>query len=245
MLPPADLLLPLCLFFGAMLYSSVGHGGASAYLAMMALFGLAPAVMRPTALVLNVLVSGLASLRFIRAGQFDWRAFWPVLLGAAPMAYIGGGITLPGTFYRPLVGGVLLFAAFRLFFPKVFPARSLRAMPIWAGVLSGVLIGFLAGLTGTGGGIFLSPLLLFMGWAETRKASGIAALFILVISLSGLAGNFAAVRALPTELPLYAGAAVCGALIGTWLGVSRLAVGAVQKALGAVLIVAGLKMILS
>jgi uncharacterized protein len=245
MLPSTDVLLPLCLFFGAMLYSSVGHGGASAYLAMMALFGLAPAVMRPTALVLNVLVAGLASLRFIRAGQFEWRSFWPVLLGAAPMAYIGGGIILPGTFYRPLVGMVLLFAAFRLFFPKVFPAHALRPMPIWAGVLSGVLIGFLAGLTGTGGGIFLSPLLLFMGWAETRKASGIAALFILVISLSGLAGNVAAVRALPAELPLYAGAAVGGALIGTWLGVSRLAVGAVQKALGAVLIVAGLKMILT
>jgi uncharacterized membrane protein YfcA len=239
-----ELLLAACLFLGAVLYTSVGHAGASAYIAIMALFGVAPGVMRPTALVLNILVASLTSFRYLKAGLFRWRTLWPVLVGAIPMAFVGGSTQLPGQFYRPLVGVILLIAAARLLWPGEL--RSTREapseMPIVWGIVSGIGIGFLSGLTGTGGGIFLSPLLLFMGWSETRKASGISAVFILCNSSAGLLGNWASVRALPPDLPLFAGAVLVGAVIGTTLGI-RLATPAILKALGLVLVIAGLKLI--
>lgn len=241
-LPEVLLAVGMCL--GAALYTSVGHAGASAYLALMAVFGLPPAVMRPTALVLNILVASFASARYLRAGLFRWRVLWPVLLGALPMAFVGGAIQLPGAVYRPLVGLVLLVAAARLLWsPEPWGNRPLRDPPVPLGVLSGAGIGLLSGLTGTGGGIFLSPLLLFLGWCETRRASGVAAVFILCNSLAGLAGTLATVRGLPADLPLFAGAAMLGALVGTTLGTSRLAPPAIQKALGMVLVVAGVKLL--
>lgn len=238
-----ELLLAVCLFLGATLYTSVGHAGASAYIAAMALFGLAPAVMRPTALVLNILVAGLTTFRYVKADLFHWRTLWPVLIGAIPMAFVGGSITLPGQFYRPLVGVILLLAAARLLWPRMAKvAQDTKDIPVGWGIVSGVGIGLLSGLTGTGGGIFLSPLLLFMGWSETRTASGVAAAFILCNSVAGLLGNITSVRALPAELPLYAGAVLLGGLIGTTLGI-KLASPAILKALGVVLIIAGLKML--
>jgi uncharacterized membrane protein YfcA len=239
-----ETLLAVCMFLGAALYTSVGHAGASAYLALMALFGVSPATMRPTALVLNVLVATFVSARYLRAGLFRWRVLWPPLLGALPMAFLGGAIQLPGAVYRPLVGLVLLVAAARLLWsPEPLGNRPPRDPPVAWGVLSGAGIGLLSGLTGTGGGIFLSPLLLFLGWCETRRASGVAAVFILCNSLAGLAGNLAIVRTLPADLPLLAGATMLGALIGTTLGTSRLAVPGILKALGVVLVVAGVKLI--
>lgn len=239
-----DLLLSFCMFLGATLYTSVGHAGASSYIALMALFGVAAPVMRPTALVLNILVASFTSFRFVKAGLFRWRTLWPVLIGAIPMAFLGGSIQLPGHIYRPIVGVVLLLAAVRLLWP-----RELRStldptdIPIGWGIISGVGIGFLSGLTGTGGGIFLSPLLLFLGWSETRTASGVAAVFILCNSIAGLLGNITSIQALPNELLLYAPAVLLGAVVGTTFGIGRLATTGVLKALGLVLIVAGLKLI--
>ncbi|MBM3643027.1 MAG: sulfite exporter TauE/SafE family protein [Alphaproteobacteria bacterium] len=233
----------LAMFAGAVLYSSVGHAGASAYIAIMALFGFPPAVMRPTALSLNVLVASLASWRFARAGLFRWRVLWPPLLGAVPMAFIGGTISLPGHWYRPLVGGVLLIAALRFLWPvREGAARPTVDPPIPLGIAAGATIGLLSGLTGTGGGIFLSPLILLMGWAQTRVASGVAAVFILCNSAAGLLGNVAALKSLPADLPIYAAAVLAGALIGTTLGINWRPV-LIQRALGVVLIVAGLKLI--
>jgi uncharacterized membrane protein YfcA len=174
MTPPAlsDALLAACMLLGAALYTSVGHAGASAYLALMALFGVPPAEMRPTALVLNVLVATFASARYLRAGLFRWRVLWPALLGALPMAFLGGAIQLPGAVYRPLAGPVLLAAAARLLWsPGPLGNRAVRDPPVLPGVLSGAAIGLLSGLTGTGGGIFLSPLLLFLGWCEARRGA--------------------------------------------------------------------------
>ncbi|KAB0269085.1 sulfite exporter TauE/SafE family protein [Microvirga brassicacearum] len=240
---PVELLLAACLCLGAMLYTSVGHAGASAYIATMALFGVAPAVMRPTALVLNILVASLTTFRYMKADLFHWRTLWPVLIGAIPMAFVGGSIQLPGHYYRPLVGVILLIAAARLLWPGMTKiAKDTRDIPIGWGIVSGVGIGLLSGLTGTGGGIFLSPLLLFMGWSETRTASGVAAAFILCNSVAGLLGNIASVQSLPAELPLYAGAVLVGALVGTTLGI-KLASPAILKALGIVLVIAGLKML--
>jgi uncharacterized protein len=239
----ADLLLALCMAAGAALYSSVGHAGASAYLALMALFGLSAAVMRPTALVLNIIVASLASLRFIRAGLFRWRTLWPFLLGALPFAFLGGAVKLPGDVYRPLVGVVLLLSAARLLWPRKLKAQTdWRDPPIWLALPCGAAIGFLSGLTGTGGGILLSPLLLFMAWSAPKPASGAASLFILANSTAGLLGNFASVQALPAQLPLFAGAVVVGAAVGTTLGI-RLRAPIILKALGLVLIVAGTKLL--
>ncbi len=239
----ADLLLAACIMLGAVLYTSVGHGGASAYLALMALFGVSAATMRPTALVLNVLVAGFASFRYVRAGMFRWRTLWPFLIGALPFAFVGGGIQLPGEFYKPVVGVVLWLSALRLLWPgEIRPLQEEpRDPPVHWGLLSGAGIGLLAGLTGTGGGIFLSPLLLFLGWSSPKAASGVAAAFILCVSIAGLAGNIAVVQSLPPSLPLFAASAMVGALIGTTLGI-RLNTTLILKALGLVLVIAGFKL---
>lgn len=238
-----EILLALCMFLGAVLYTSVGHAGASAYIALMALFGIAPAVMRPTALALNILVASFTSFRYWRAGLFRWRTLWPLLLGAAPFAFVGGAIQLPGAYYKPLVGFVLLISGIRLLWPKELKSNAEpRDPPVWLGAICGAGIGLLAGLTGTGGGIFLSPLLLFLGWSATRTASGVVAVFILCNSTAGLLGNVAILKALPPDLPLYATAVFLGAIVGTTFGI-RLAVPMILRALGLVLIVAGLKLI--
>jgi len=236
-------LLAACMFLGAALYTSVGHAGASAYIALMALFGIPPAVMRPTALALNILVSAFTSFRFVNAGLFRWRTLWPFLIGAVPFAFLGGSVQLPGAYYRPLVGVVLVFSGARLLWPSELKSNvDPRDPPIWAGILCGIAIGFLSGLTGTGGGIFLSPLLLFLGWSDTRSASGVAAVFILCNSIAGLLGNVTIVRSLPPDLLIYAIAAGSGAIVGTIFGI-RWRPTTILKALGCVLIIAGLKLI--
>lgn len=235
--------LAVAFFIAAMLYASVGHAGASGYLAAMAFVGMPAPMMRPTALVLNLLVASIAVIRFSRAGFFSWRLFWPFALGSIPFAFIGGAITLPGHWYRTLVGLILWASAVRLWLDLRLKPR--HAPPTGVAVLCGGGIGFLAGITGTGGGIFLSPLLLFMGWAETRETGGVAAAFILVNSLAGLAGNPASIGQLPQQLPLWAVAAVIGGLIGAELGSRRLGTAMFRRLLGLVLLVAGVKLIFS
>ena len=200
--------------------------------------------MRPTALVLNIIVASLVSFRFVWARVFRWRVLWPFLIGAAPFALLGGSLQLPGNFYKPLVGLVLLVAAARLLWPIGTAARAeISDPPIVPAILGGAGIGFLSGLTGTGGGIFLSPLILFLGWAETRTISGVAAVFVLCNSVAGLFGNLASVGSLPAQLPLYAVAVIAGAGLGSTMGISRLPKGMILKALGLVLVVAGLKLV--
>jgi uncharacterized membrane protein YfcA len=167
-------------FAAAILYSSVGHAGASAYLAAMALVGMAPDSMRPTALALNVFVSTIVVVRFSRAGHLPWRQLVPLVGGSIPMAFVGGLIDLPGEIYRPLVAAVLLAGALRLATARPGGAERADAdVPGVAGVASGAGIGLLAGLTGTGGGIFLTPLLVLAGWAGTRGAAGLSVVLVL------------------------------------------------------------------
>jgi len=240
------LLLSLLIFGAAVLYSSVGHAGASGYLAAMAFFGLAPAVMKPTALVLNILVASLATARFYRARCFSASTLWPFAVGSIPLAFLGGALHLPGGIYKPVVGVILLFAAIRLAWPgqkeAVPPPKGVPTLPA---VASGGGIGLLSGLTGTGGGIFLSPLLLFTGWAETRETAGVSAAFILMNSVAGLAGNLASVRSLPPALPLWVAAAGLGGTLGSGLGSRTLPPRALRFLLAVVLAVAGLKLILT
>ena len=240
----ADVALPAAAFFLAgVLYSSVGHAGASGYLAAMAFLEMPAPMMRPTALVLNLLVATIATVRFWRAGFFSWSLFWPFALGSVPLAFVGGAVTLPGHWYRTLVGLVLWAAAVRLWLNL---RRSATHRPgLLPSILCGAGIGLLAGLTGTGGGIFLSPLLLFMGWAETRQTGGVSAAFILANSAAGLAGNPASLGHLPAALPIWAVAVVVGGLVGSELGSRRLGTPAFRRLLGVVLLVAGAKLIFS
>jgi hypothetical protein len=241
---PVTLLIALLFFLAALLYASVGHGGASAYLAVMALLGVAPAVMKPTALVLNILVSGIGTVLFYRAGSFSWRTFWPFALGSAPLAFAGGLLTLPMDWYRPVVGLVLLYAAWRLW-PRAASLPLERALPRGLALGLGMGIGFLSGLTGVGGGIFLSPLLLLARWADPRQTAGVSAAFILVNSVAGLLGHLADAAALPPMLPWWATAAGVGGLAGAWWGSHRLPPTSLRRLLALVLVVAALKMLLA
>jgi uncharacterized membrane protein YfcA len=240
------LYLPVLIFVAATLYSSVGQAGASGYLAAMALCGVAPAAMRPTALTLNVLVATVATLRFYRASCFSPSLFWPFAAASIPFAFLGGRLTLPAHFYKPLLGLILLFAAGCLLWNSRAGATPPvpRPVPLLPALLSGAGIGILSGLTGAGGGIFLSPLLLLMGWADSRESAGSAAAFNLVNSLAGLVGAYANFESLPATVTLWAGAALVGALIGSELGSRRLGGTALQRLLATVLIVAGGKLVL-
>lgn len=242
--PNTILWIALLMGLAAALYSTVGHGGASAYLAIMALFAVAPETMRPTALALNLVVAGFAGLRYWRAGQINLRLAAAFLLTAAPAAFVGGAISLPPDLYRPLVGSVLWVGAARLFWqPKRLAEREPNPPSLAITLPAGAGLGLLAGLTGTGGGIFLSPLIILLGWEDARRTSGVAAAFIFVNSLAGLAGNLASVRSLPGELPILIGAVAAGALAGTWLGVGRLPKPRLLQGLGLVLLIAGAKLI--
>ena len=227
-------------------YAAVGHGGASAYLAAMALAGIAPAEMRPVALVLNVLVSSLATWKFYRAGHFRWPLFWPFAAAAIPLAYVGGAITLPGQAYKVLVGVVLIYAAWQLWRSARAGAemRELREPPLAAAMAIGGAMGLLAGLTGVGGGIFLSPLLIMLGWAGTKQTSAVAAPFILVNSVAGLAAIFVTRGvALPAYVWFLAPAVLAGGWLGAEYGSRRFANPVVRRVLAAVLALAGAKML--
>ncbi len=241
---PELLLLASLVFVAALLYASVGHGGASGYLAAMGLVGVAAAVMKPTALVLNVLVSAIATVQFLRVGAFSWPVFWPFALGSIPLAFVGGAVALPSTSYKRLVGVVLLYAAWRLVVRGLRPGPATHPPSAGVAIGLGAAIGLLSGLVGVGGGIFLSPLVLFMGWAAMRETAGVAALFILVNSLAGLTGHLASLALLPPETPVLAAAAVAGGAIGATAGARRLATPALRRLLGVVLAIAGAKMLL-
>lgn len=237
-------LIALLMGLAAALYASVGHGGASAYLAIMALFALPVEVMRPTALALNLLVAGWATIVFVRSGQFNLRLFLAFVVTAAPMAWLGGRIDPPEEIYRPLVGLVLWAAAARLLWrPAQTVARAIRPPRLAVTLPAGAGLGLLAGLTGTGGGIFLSPLVVLLGWETARRVSGVAAAFILVNSAAGLAGAAPRLTDLPPALPLFAAAVVSGGAVGAWLGADRVPRAGLLVLLGLVLLLAGAKLI--
>jgi uncharacterized membrane protein YfcA len=247
---PVDqpLLLAVLFFAAAALYSSVGHGGASGYLAAMGLVGVAPALMRPTALVMNIAVASISLYKFSRASGFRWRLFLPFAVTSVPMAFIGGRIHLPIAWFGALVGGVLLFSAVRLFLETrrtAVAARPVKGPPsVPLALLIGAAMGLLAGLTGVGGGIFLSPMLVLSGWATVRDSAAPVAAFILINSIAGLTGLLSRQPALPEALPYWTAAVIAGGLIGATLGARRLGNAAMRYALAAVLVVAGGKMIL-
>lgn len=238
------LLLTTGVFVIALLYSSVGHAGASGYIAVMSLLSLAPAEIKPIALALNILVASIGSFQFWRAGHFSWSLFWPFALLAVPFAFLGGYLNLPTRVFQVIVGIVLLVSAAQfLVRPPAEGEPRPPARPLAIGVGAG--LGLLSGLTGTGGGIFLTPLLIFLRWARTKTAAATSALFILLNSSAGLLGNVSATQTFPRfGLSLLVAAAV-GGVIGSHFGSRRFEPTLIKRLLAVVLVIAGFKLILT
>lgn len=243
-LTPDSALFLLLLPVAAYLYASVGHGGASGYLALMAMFSFSPAQMRPTALVLNVLVSALAFVQFARNGHFNLRLFFPFALASVPMAFVGGMIEVEPRLYKIILGLMLLVAILRLVGLGPKEKNALRPASVWSTMAIGSVIGLLSGMIGIGGGIILSPVIIFLGWADVKTTAGVSALFILVNSLAGLLGSGTMGFALEPQLMYMAVLAFAGGWLGSFMGSYRLSERPITYLLATVLLIASIKLLM-
>jgi uncharacterized protein len=241
----SELFFIIILSVVAFLYASVGHGGASGYLALMALFSVAPAEMRPSALMLNVFVSAIAFYQYYRSGHFSWNLFIPFAVASIPLAFAGAMIQIDPVWYKRILAFCLAFAAFRIFgLIKGTEGPSQKpGIPVSLGV--GGSIGFLSGLIGIGGGIILSPLLILLRWSPVKQTAGISALFIFVNSLSGLAGLATSGAVFHSKIILWVMVAAAGGMAGSYFGSKRFNVNVLQKALAAVLLIAICKLMIT
>lgn len=235
--------LYLLIFAVAALYSSVGHGGASGYLAALSLFGFAPAQMKASALLLNLLVAAISFANYWKAGYFKARLFWPFAAASIPLAFVGGYVKLPPKTYSLLLAAALVIAAVRLIL-KDGAGKGPSQMPaLPASLAVGGGVGLLSGLVGVGGGIFLSPLMILFGWADAKETAAVSAAFIWVNSAAGLFGNLKSQG--PGALSLWglSAAALAGGVLGSHFGAKRLSVLALRRTLGAVLLIAAYKLV--
>ena len=234
-----------CLFVVGFVYASVGHGGASGYLATMALFGIAPVLMKPSALLLNLFVSTVSFWQFYRAGYFRWEKFWPFAVVSVPLAFVGAKIPLSDMLYRQLLAGCLLLVIIRLIWTVRGREEEPKPVPLGAGLLTGGVIGLLSGMIGIGGGIILSPLMLLFGWARLKEVAATSALFIFVNSLSGLFGLLSKGYSPDPALYSWISAALAGGLLGGYFGSHRFAVPTLRYLLAAGVGVACVKLMLT
>ncbi|HET7897205.1 MAG TPA: sulfite exporter TauE/SafE family protein [Flavisolibacter sp.] len=237
------LLFDGCLFLIAFLYASVGHGGASGYLALMALFSVAPDVMKPTALLLNLFVSLTSFIQFYRGGHFRSKLFWPFALASIPLAYAGGLVMVDSVIYKKILGVLLLFPILRFFFFSNTKVEEQRESSIALSLFLGGVIGFFSGLIGIGGGILLSPVLLLLKWTDQKQTAAISALFIFVNSLSGLAGQFTKGVQFSGEMLTYVVIAFTGGLCGAYFGALKFRQTILKNVLATVLLLAVLKLL--
>ena len=243
----ADIILACSLFFIiAILYSSVGHAGSSGYLALMALLSFAPETIKPTSLVLNIIVASIASYKYIREGCFDRKVFFPFVFSSIPMAFIGGYITLNPKYFKLIAGLFLVIAAFLLVLREYSRSKDkeIKKMNLQYGLGIGGAIGLISGLIGVGGGIFLSPIIISLNWTTVKKASGIAAMFILCNSVAGLTGHLAGLNKIDHYIIYWIPAVVLGGLLGSHLGTVKLNTKVIIACLFLVLLTAGLKFLL-
>jgi uncharacterized membrane protein YfcA len=244
-----DLLLTAAFGIVALLYASVGQAGGTGYVALMGGIGFAPDVIKPTALALNILVASVGCWRFYRAGLLTWRTCYPFAILGAPFSLAGGATTLRAEIYQPIVGALLMIAAVQMWRSArgaaVADQKASEHPPFFPSLLIGGVIGYVSGLTGVGGGIFLAPLVLSLGWVATRQAAGVSAVFNLMNSATALAGTWVTIPALPADLPFWLVAVAVGGFVGSWLGAGPLAPRAMRLLLALLLLAAGLRMILS
>jgi uncharacterized membrane protein YfcA len=242
----SDTLLALIFSAIAIVYASVGQAGATGYIAVMAIAGLSPDVIKPTALALNIVVAAIGTIRFAAAGLLTWRTCYPFAILGVPFSLLGGALNLPGIVYMPVVGALLLVAAWQMIRPmRAASASELEPAdpPFLPSLAAGGIIGFISGITGIGGGIFIAPLIISLALATTRQAAAISANFNLLNSAAALAGAWVTLPALPAQLPLWMMAAAIGGLVGSWLALNRLPPAMLRLVLFALLTVAGLRML--
>lgn len=229
----------------AFLYSTVGHGGASGYLALMAFFSFAPETMRPTALLLNVFVSLIAFVQYYRSGYFKWNLFWPFALASFPAAFIGGMITVDAGLYKKILAVLLLFSVIKLLGVKIQTKKLDVKQNIGVALIIGAAIGLFSGMIGIGGGIILSPLILLLHWADMKKTAAVSALFIFVNSVAGLAGLFTKGFEYKNEMGLMILIAFAGGIAGSYFGAKKFDNLFLNKLLAGVLIIASIKLIIT
>ena len=231
------------LFLVAFLYSSVGHGGASGYLALMALFSITPEVMKPTALLLNLFVSLTAFIQFYRGGHFRWKVFWRFVLASIPLGYLGGLVVVDGNIYKKILGLLLLVPIIRFYFFNKTKVEEQRKSSFSLSLLIGACIGFISGLIGIGGGILLSPLLLILRWTDQKETAAISALFIFLNSMSGLAGQLTKGIQFTTDMYTYVIIAFVGGLCGAYFGALKFRQVILKNVLATVLVLAAYKLL--
>jgi uncharacterized membrane protein YfcA len=236
-------LLVFALFVMAFLYSSVGHGGASGYLAVMAIFAVAPPLMKQSALMLNLGVSLISFSQFFRKGFFKWRSFWPFALASVPMSYLGAQWSLSDSAYKKILAVCLFIAVLRILF-QYENKENQRQVPIWAGLLIGSMIGLISGMIGIGGGILLSPIILLFAWGGMKETAAISALFIFVNSTAGLLGVKKWIALDQNDLLFMIIASLIGGLLGSTWGANYASYKWIKYILGLVLIIACLKLFL-
>ncbi len=233
----------ILLFIVAFLYSSVGHGGASGYLALMAIFSITPDVMKPTALLLNLFVSLTSFIQFYRGKHFKWEIFLPFAIASVPLAFVGGLLTVNADTYKKILGLLLLVPILRFLFFANIRIEELKKSNLALSLFIGAAIGFLSGLIGIGGGIILSPVLLLLKWTDMRQTAAISALFIFVNSLAGLAGQFTKGIHFSTEMYGYVAVAFTGGICGAYFGSLKFTSNVLKYMLALVLIVAAYKLL--
>ena len=237
------ILFYILLFLVAFLYSSVGHGGASGYLALMAIFSFAPEVMKPTALLLNLFVSLTSFIQFYRGKHFNWKIFLPFAVTSVPIAYIGGLITVDDNIYKKILGILLIIPIIRFLFFANIKVEEIKRSNLILSLLIGAAIGFLSGLIGIGGGIILSPVLLLLKWTDMKQTAAISAIFIFVNSLSGLAGQLQKGINFSADMYAYVAIAFVGGICGAYFGSLKFKSNILKYMLAIVLIVAAYKLL--
>jgi uncharacterized membrane protein YfcA len=231
------------LFVVAFLYASVGHGGASGYLALMAIFSMAPDVMKPTALLLNLFVSFTSFIQFYRGKHFIWKIFLPLAFASIPFAFVGGMVSVDADIYKKMLGILLLIPIIRFLFFRNISVAEIKQSNSWLSVLIGAVIGFLSGLIGIGGGIILSPVLLLLKWTDQKQTAAISALFIFVNSLAGLGGQLTKGIHFSADMILYVAIAFAGGFCGAYFGALRFNQNVLKYSLASVLILAAYKLL--
>jgi len=229
----------------AFLYAGVGHGGASGYLALMSLFSFAPDTMKPTALLLNLFVAGIAFYHYSKGGFFNKKLFLYFAVSSIPMAFLGGTMDIDASLYKKILAALLVFAILKML--NVFGKENgnIKQVKLWQGLLVGGIIGFFSGLIGIGGGIILSPIILLLHWGKMKQAAAVSALFIWVNSAAGLAGQFSSGIVLGNESFIMVGVALIGGTLGGYYGRRKMSNKGLRYLLAFVLVLASVKLVLT